>query len=75
MYYTHSYAEDPRKIEMSFDCTNYQHQFRLDNHAEIAPIVHENHVFQTIFLDKTSRHLWTIDQIAEDGSIMCELFL
>jgi hypothetical protein len=28
MYYTHSYAQDPAKIEMSFDCTNYQHQFR-----------------------------------------------
>lgn len=69
MYYTHSYADDPRKIEMSFDCTNYQHQFRLDNNAEVAPITHDNHVFQSIFLDKKSRHLWTIDQIAEDKII------
>ena len=63
MYYTHSYAADPRKIEMSFDCTNYQHQFRQDHDADKPPIPYENHVFQSIFLDKTNRDLWTIDQI------------
>lgn len=69
MYYTHSYAEDPQKIEMSFDCTNYQHQFRMDHDADQAPIPYENHVFQSIFLDKTHSNLWTIDQIDESKVI------
>lgn len=63
MYYTHSYKSDPEKIEMSFDCTNYQHQFRMDHDADKAPVQFDRHVFQSIFLDKTQRHLWTIDQI------------
>jgi hypothetical protein len=53
------------KIEMSFDCTNYQHQFRMDNDADKAPVLYDRHVFQSIFLDKSQRHLWTIDQIDE----------
>ena len=69
MYYTHSYPEDPQKIEMSFDCTNYQHQFRMDHDADKAPIPYDQHVFQSIFLDKTNRHLWTIDRIDEDKVI------
>lgn len=63
MYYTHSYPEDMQKIEMSFDCTNYQHQFRMDHDAPKPPIPYENHIFQSIFLDKTNKDLWTIDQI------------
>ena len=63
MYYTHSYVSNPEKIEMSFDCTNYQHQFRMDHSADKAPIPHERHVFQSIFLDKTQKQLWTIDEI------------
>ena len=69
MYYTHSYKEDPKKIEMSFDCTNYQHQFRMDNNADKAPVPYDHHVFQSIFLDKTNRHLWTIDGIDESKII------
>ena len=69
MYYTHSYKEDPHKIEMAFDCTNYQHQFRMDHDAEKPPIPYENHIFQSIFLDKGSSHLWTIDQIDESKVI------
>ena len=65
MYYTHSYASDPQKIEMSFDCTNYQHQFREEHGADKAPMEYEKHVFQSIFLDKSQRHLWTIDRIDE----------
>ena len=69
MYYTHSYPDDMTKIEMAFDCTNYQHQFREDHEAEKPPIPYENHVFQSIFLDKTQRHMWTIDQIDESKVI------
>ena len=69
MYYTHSYPEDMHKIEMAFDCTNYQHQFRMDHDADKAPVPYENHVFQSIFLDKDNKHLWTIDQIDESKVI------
>lgn len=69
MYYTHSYPEDMQKIEMAFDCTNYQHQFREDHGADKAPIEYDQHVFQSIFLDKTHSDLWTIDQIDESKII------
>ncbi|KAI4157374.1 MAG: hypothetical protein LQ342_008332 [Letrouitia transgressa] len=61
MYYTHSYKEDMQKIEMAFDCSNYQHQFREDVDAAGSPDT--EHVYQSIFLDKQHSHLWTIDQI------------
>ncbi|MCJ1286555.1 hypothetical protein MMC26_005901 [Xylographa opegraphella] len=69
MYFTHSYPEDPKKIEMSFDCTNYQHQFRMDEDGTKAPLPYDSHVFQSIFLDKTNQHLWTMNQIDESKII------
>ncbi|KAH8683046.1 flavin-containing amine oxidasedehydrogenase-like protein [Tricladium varicosporioides] len=69
MYYTKSYKEDPRKIEMSFDCTNYQHQFRMDHNTETAPVEYERHVFQSIFLDKNNSKLWTMNEIDESKVI------
>lgn len=63
MYYTKSYAQDQKKIEMSFDCSNYQHQFRANSPTATAPVPYESHVFQTIFLDKSNEQLWTIDEI------------
>ncbi len=64
MYYTHTYESDPRLIEMSFNCSNYQHQFRharQDGSADTAAALEP--VYQTIFLNKQQKHLWTIDQI------------
>ena len=29
LYYIHMYEQDPKKIEMSFDLTNYQPQFKV----------------------------------------------
>jgi hypothetical protein len=69
MYFTKSYAEDPKKIEMSFDCSNYQHQFRTDHDAETTPVPFQNHVFQSIFLDKENKQLWTINEIDESKII------
>jgi hypothetical protein len=69
MYYTKSYTEDPKKIEMSFDCTNYQHQFRMDHNSETAPIEEDNHVYQSIFLDKRNKGFWTMDEI-DEGKII-----
>ena len=76
MYFTKSYAgKDAGKIEMSFDCSNYQHQFRqgkyknngdeqADTDARKNP-----HVFQTIFLDKNNEKLWTKGEIDKDKII------
>ena len=69
MYYTHSYPENMKKIEMAFDCTNYQHQFRQDQGKDKPPQAYEQHVFQSIFLDKTNSNLWTIDNIDPDKVI------
>ena len=74
MYYTHSYTQDMKKIEMSFDCTNYQHQFRLNDDGTTppdskrpdpgkAPVPYDNHIFQSIFLNKENADLWTMNQI------------
>ncbi|TQV92347.1 hypothetical protein V2A60_007036 [Cordyceps javanica] len=66
MYYTYTYENNPKLIEMSFNCTNYQHQFRQNetsNEAVSKP------VYQTIFLNKQQRDLWTIGQI-DEGQII-----
>ncbi|KAH8879395.1 flavin-containing amine oxidasedehydrogenase-like protein [Thozetella sp. PMI_491] len=67
MYYTKSYQSDPKNIEMSFDASNYQHQL-LDAVEESGEggagrQGGYEHVYQTIFLDKQHRNLWTIDEI------------
>ncbi|KAK4656909.1 hypothetical protein QC762_208300 [Podospora pseudocomata] len=57
MYYIKPYPSDMSKLEMSFDCTNYQAQFP-------PSVPFENHVFQTIFLNKErDGHLWTDNEI------------
>ena len=66
MYYTFSYQRDPRLIEMSFNCSNYQHQLKeanLSTGDKFEPI------YQTIFLNKNYEHLWTIDEIDESKII------
>ncbi|KAJ5488544.1 hypothetical protein N7539_003434 [Penicillium diatomitis] len=63
MYFIHGYKSDPDKIEMGFDCTHYQHQFRenLGTNKEARPM--DEHVFQTIFLNDQQKHLWTWNDI------------
>ncbi|KAJ5662978.1 hypothetical protein N7507_003709 [Penicillium longicatenatum] len=63
MYYTHSFASDPDKIEMGFDCTNYQHQFRDTLGAGNPPRPLDQHVFQTIFLNDQQKDMWTWNDI------------
>lgn len=66
MYYTYSYHHDPRLIEMSFNCSNYQHQLKEANlRSEDA----YEPVYQTIFLNKQEQHLWTMDEIDENRII------
>ncbi|BFZ61856.1 hypothetical protein YB2330_002934 [Saitoella coloradoensis] len=77
MYYIKPYPEDPSKLEMCFDCTNYQSQFpRVSNPAdppsglEVSRLPLNRHVFQTIFLNKDrDSPLWTMDQINKDKII------
>lgn len=63
MYLIKPYQEDLSKIEMCFDCTNYQAQFPPE-------VETDKHVFQTIFLNKErDGHLWDLDQIDENKII------
>ncbi|GAB7330103.1 hypothetical protein MBLNU13_g01786t1 [Cladosporium sp. NU13] len=63
MYLIKMYPQDLTKLEMCFDCTNYQAQFP-------PSVPFDNHVFQTIFLNKDrDGHLWSIDQIDESKII------
>ncbi|OTA59617.1 FAD/NAD(P)-binding domain-containing protein [Hypoxylon sp. EC38] len=63
MYYIKMYPEDKSKLEMCFDTTSYQSQF-----PEKVPF--EQHVFQTIYLNKDrDRKLWTDHEIREDKII------
>lgn len=66
MYYTYTYQHDPRLIEMSFNCSNYQHQFKESHTGSAAQ---PEPVYQTIFLDKRKSDLWTIDGIDESKII------
>jgi len=56
MYLIKMYPQDLSKLEMCFDCTNYQSQFPPE-------VPFEKHVFQTIFLNKRYDNLWSIDEI------------
>lgn len=73
MYYTKTYASAPTKIEMSFDCSNYQHQFAVINaksrHSSKEEHAKFCHVYQTIFLDKREQKLWTKGEIDKDKII------
>jgi hypothetical protein len=60
MYLVKTNPEDRSKLDLCFDCSNYQGQF-----PEELPF--EKHIFQTIFLNKErDGHLWTIDEIDKD---------
>lgn len=63
MYLIKMYPQDLTKLEMCFDCTNYQAQFP-------PSVPFDNHVFQTIFLNnERDGHLWSIDEIDESNII------
>jgi hypothetical protein len=66
MYFTHTYEDDPHLIEMSFNCSNYQHQLVDGNTrrgGDLAP------VYQTIFLDQRKQSHWTIWNIDQSKII------
>lgn len=63
MYCIKEYPQDRSKLEMCFDCTNYQSQFPPD-----MPFDH--HVFQTIYLNQSrDSHLWSDGEINKEKVI------
>ncbi|KAJ8082238.1 hypothetical protein PM082_008085 [Marasmius tenuissimus] len=62
MYYIKQTPADSRKLEMSFDCSAFQYQLSKD-----TPI--EQHVFQTIFLNKEHEETWSRNEISPDKII------
>lgn len=69
MYFIHTYESYPDKIEMGFDCTNYQHQFREGIGEGQPPLPLDKHVFQTIFLNDQQKHFWTWNDIDQSKII------
>ena len=66
MYYTYTYQHDPKCIEMSFNCSNYQHQLKKANSQQDHAF---QPVYQTIFLDKKQEDSWTVNKIDESKVI------
>ncbi|CDZ98452.1 hypothetical protein [Phaffia rhodozyma] len=78
LYFIHSYPEDRKKLEMSFDLTVYQPQF--ENQTKAGPKREwdesdkakqperevGDHVFQTIFLNKEDSEHWTVNDIRKE---------
>lgn len=63
MYYIKTYPSDRSKLEMCFDTTNYQSQFP-------ARVPFDQHVFQTIFLNRDrDSHLWSDAEICPDSIV------
>ncbi|KAI1625478.1 hypothetical protein EDD37DRAFT_389581 [Exophiala viscosa] len=63
MYYIKMYEQDLSRLEMCFDTTNYQAQFPHN-------VPFEDHVFQTIYLNKgRDGHLWSDHEIDESKII------
>lgn len=63
MYYIKEYPQDRSKLEMCFDCTNYQNQFPPD-------VPFDHHVFQTIYLNQSrDSHLWSDGEINKEKVI------
>ncbi|GAA5949729.1 hypothetical protein JCM3765_007665 [Sporobolomyces pararoseus] len=63
MYYIKQNPGDSRKLEMSFDCSNFQYQLKEQN------LPFKDHIFQSIFLNKKDKHLWSMDEIDPDKII------
>ncbi|WWD22893.1 hypothetical protein CI109_107388 [Kwoniella shandongensis] len=62
MYLIKQVPDHPRLLEMCFDCNAFQYQ--LEKHTPV-----EDHVFQTIFLNKKDEHTWTRNEIRKDKII------
>ena len=59
-YFVRIDPNDPEKIDMSFNLSNYQPQLKISNRQ----------IFQTIFLDNKRAHMWTIHEIDKDKILL-----
>lgn len=55
-YFVRTDPDDPEKIEMSFNLSNYQPQLKKSG----------RNIYQTIFLDDKLKDIWTVDDIKDD---------
>ena len=60
MYLIKQVPADPKLLEMSFDCSNFQYQLKEANKPQ------QDHIFQSIFLNKKNQDTWTMDEIDKD---------
>lgn len=58
-YFIRTDPQQPEKLEMSFNLSNYQPQLASYHDPQT---IHQD-IFQTIFLDKNDSKIWTIDEI------------
>ncbi|ORX39868.1 hypothetical protein BD324DRAFT_597443 [Kockovaella imperatae] len=63
MYLIKQLPDDPRKLEMCFDCSNFQYQLKDAQKPQ------DQHIFQTIFLNNKHKHMWQKDEIKKDKII------
>jgi len=63
MYMIKQTPQDNRKLEMCFDCHNFQYQLLEAN----KPF--KDHIFQTIFLNKKHSETWSRSEIKKDKII------
>uniref|UniRef100_A0A2C9K765 Amine oxidase domain-containing protein n=1 Tax=Biomphalaria glabrata TaxID=6526 RepID=A0A2C9K765_BIOGL len=55
-YFIRTDSSDPSKLEMSFNLSNYQPHLKSSG----------RNIYQTIFLDDSTKDIWTIDEIKKD---------
>lgn len=65
-YFIRTDPQQPEKLEMSFNLSNYQPQ--LAKFHDASTIQHD--IFQTIFLDKNDDKIWTINDIKPDKILL-----
>lgn len=63
MYLIKNIPQDPKLLEMCFDCSNFQYQLKE------AKRPFEQHIFQTIFLNKKDEETWSKHEIKKDKII------
>lgn len=63
MYLIKNVPQDPKLLEMCFDCSNFQYQLKE------AKMPFEKHIFQTIFLNKENEDTWSRHEIRKDKII------
>ncbi|KAM5479521.1 hypothetical protein MaudMau93_007828 [Microsporum audouinii] len=68
-YCTFSYHTRPEKMEVGYDCTRFQYQFRKPAGSPNPLPPFEDHIFQSHFIDQEMKDVWTVDLIDQDKVI------